>query len=100
MTIQVTALAVARARQRYGLTNVDWLVIRTDVEDALRAGRGGKLHPNGSGYPCEGAGIYVWTPNRERIYVIEAIRSRSRTFLRVVTSLPGCYGSAHIRKAA
>jgi hypothetical protein len=99
--IQVTEHALQRARERYGLVNVDWLLIADDVRAAILAGRAGKTHPNGSGHTCRRGGIYAWTPNCDRIYVVDGARSRTRRFLRVTTALPGYHGefSAYRRAA-
>ena len=93
--IIVTAHALARARQRYGLVNIDRDVIFDDVRSALLSGRGGRNHPNGSGFSITGGAIYVWTACKQRVYVVEAKRRR----LLVVTAIPGVYGGEHLPDA-
>ncbi|MGH7326844.1 MAG: hypothetical protein ACREJX_00710 [Polyangiaceae bacterium] len=94
--VVVTDHALARARQRYGLVNIDIDLVVADVRSALLAGRGSRFHPNGTGYECTDGGIYVWTKCRQRLYVVGSDRRRRRPRLIVLTALRGFYGGDHM----
>lgn len=96
----VTEHALARARQRFGLVNIDWRLIHDDVRDGMLARRCGRTHPNGTQSARGVNSFYVWTPCRKRVYVVDVFHHRGRPRLRVLTSLNGVYGAADGRIAA
>lgn len=86
----VTEHAVVRAQQRFGLLNIDWRLIHDDVRDGLLARRAGKTHPNGQ-QQVSGNALYVWTPCRQRVYVVDTFHHRGKPRLRVLTAVNGVY---------
>lgn len=90
--ILVTDHALERARERFGLANIDRKLIHDDVRDGLLARRGGRQIPvHSSRPPCEGNALYVWTPRGERIYIVEGVKRGRRSWLSVVSAIPGVY---------
>lgn len=88
--ILVRPHALERARERYGLVNIDVRLIRDDVRDALVARRAAKQLPHRA-HVAEGNSVYVWTPRMERIYVVAGQRGPTRAWLCVLTALPSAW---------
>lgn len=98
--VVVTQHAIAQARMRYRRPDWDWQEIKTDVVNAIAAGRVGKHAPGMSSKPKIGARL-CWTACERRVYLIKRARSRrpqddfSAVWIVITSLLPD-----HVKEAA